>query len=247
VGRAFTVSNQFIESGAGCSRSYFRFAADGPPAGGGDGRAMIADVGAPQIVIVELVEDCRGRPDCAVRAERPADAQAEDEIRRAGQSSLPEGGPSALQSDQLPSRYAPAHDVTSLYDKDGWKLRWYFQGGLNLVSETNLFWDFASVYAPDAKFNSDQTWLEGYVKPGIGFDKTFADGNVFYGKLSGVAESADRDRELANRLRIRCIGQLLFEHRRHDRPRSQGVESDPGPGPLFRHRVATHPPTERDL
>ncbi|MFL0587790.1 alginate export family protein [Sphingomonas olei] len=148
---------------------------------------MIADMGAPQIVIVELVEDCRGRPDCAVRAERPADAQAEDEIRRAGQSSLPEGGPSALQSDQLPSRYAPAHDVTSLYDKDGWKLRWYFQGGLNLVSETNLFWDFASVYAPDAKFNSDQTWLEGYVKPGIGFDKTFADGNVFYGKLSGVA------------------------------------------------------------
>jgi len=66
-------------------------------------------------------------------------------------------------------------------------VRWYFQGGLNLVSETDLFWNFASVYAPSAKFNSDETWLEGYIKPGVGFDKSFANGTVIYGKLSGVA------------------------------------------------------------
>ena len=67
------------------------------------------------------------------------------------------------------------------------KVRWYFQGGLNLVSERNLFWNFASVYAPSSDFNSDETWLEGYVKPGVGFDKAFGNGSVFYGKLTGVA------------------------------------------------------------
>lgn len=102
-------------------------------------------------------------------------------------ASLPEGGPSTPTSAQAAAAPPAGRDITTFYDRDGLKARWYFQAGLNLVAERHLFWDFASVYSPGADFNSDENWLEGYVKPGIGFDKTMARGHVFYGKLSAVA------------------------------------------------------------
>jgi len=102
--------------------------------------------------------------------------------------SLPEGGPSGKAADQLQAGAASQaqRDLTTIYDKDGLRFRWSFQGGLNLVSERNLFWNFASVYAPNADFNSDQTWLEAYVKPGISFEDDLGDNFVAYGRLSAV-------------------------------------------------------------
>ncbi|WP_330999412.1 alginate export family protein [Sphingomonas sp. IC-56] len=103
--------------------------------------------------------------------------------------SLPEGGPSSASDAQLsgPSTSANQRDVTTIYDKGGLTVHWSFQGGLNLVSEEDLFWNFASVYAPTAGFNSDETWLEAYAKPGVSFDQRFESGRVLYGRLSGVA------------------------------------------------------------
>lgn len=145
------------------------------------------DAPSPPAFVQTIQEDvCRGGEPCAVPAGNNDAEVTDGQVRRTEETSLPEGGPSALTSDQLSARSTSREDFTSFYDRNGLNVRWYFQGGLNLVSETNLFWNFASVYAPDADFNSDETWLEGYVKPGIGFEKAFAGANVLYGKLSGV-------------------------------------------------------------
>jgi hypothetical protein len=149
------------------------------------------DMPPPPVVVqtapVAQDQDCRGEESCDIPAGRDSGLQVTDgTVRRTGKTSLPEGGPSSITSEDLKDNSPGKTPKTTIYDKDGLNLRWYFQGGVNLVSETNLFWDFASVYAPGAKFNSDQDWVELYVKPGLGFDKTMANGNVLYGKVSGV-------------------------------------------------------------
>ncbi len=108
-------------------------------------------------------------------------------IRRSGPPRLPQGGPSGLRTEQLAAATKNKPPVTDIYDKDGLHVRWYLQGGIDVDTESNLFWNLAAVYSPQSKFNSDETWVEGYVTPGIGFDKTLSGGDVFYGKISGVA------------------------------------------------------------
>ena len=71
------------------------------------------------------------------------------------------------------------------YDQNGLSVRGHLQFGLNAVVESNLFWDLASVTAPD--FDPDTQWLEAYIKPGISFERRLDNGMVFYGKLSAVA------------------------------------------------------------
>lgn len=82
---------------------------------------------------------------------------------------------------------ALAQDQTTIIDRDGLKLRWHFQAGVNLVSEQNLFWDLAATTAPASGFDPDTNWLETYIKPGLSFDYQLEAGGVFYGKLSAVA------------------------------------------------------------
>ncbi len=73
-----------------------------------------------------------------------------------------------------------------VYDQDGLKVRGHLQFGLNAVVENNLFWDLAATTAPGSGFDPDTEWLEGYIKPGLSFEKTLDSGAVFYGKLSAV-------------------------------------------------------------
>lgn len=80
-----------------------------------------------------------------------------------------------------------AQDTTTIVERDGFKLRWHFQGGLNAVSEQNIFWNFADAIAPGSGFDSDPNWLEVYVKPGISFEKGLDSGAVLFGKASAVA------------------------------------------------------------
>jgi len=148
---------------------------------------MAPDGSNPPAILQIVAEEHPGASSAEPGGGSHVVAQAGDRsIRRAGQSSLPEGGPSALQASQLTNSPAAKKEITTIYESPDLKVRWYFQGGLNLVSEHDLFWNFASVYAPTADFNSDENWLEGYVKPGVSFDKTLGNGDVFYGKLSGV-------------------------------------------------------------
>ena len=74
-----------------------------------------------------------------------------------------------------------------IHDADGLKVRGHLQFGLNAVVEDNLFWDLAATTAPASGFDPDTEWLEGYVKPGLSFEKTLDSGAIFYGKLSAVA------------------------------------------------------------
>jgi hypothetical protein len=82
---------------------------------------------------------------------------------------------------------SPAQDRTTIIDRDGLTLRWHFQGGLNAVSEQNLFWDLAATTAPGSGFDPDTNWLEWYVKPGLSFEYRLGSGAVLYGKLSAVS------------------------------------------------------------
>lgn len=84
---------------------------------------------------------------------------------------------------------APTQDRDPMlfYDQDGLMVRGHLQFGLNAVAETNLFWDLAATTAPGSGFDPDTEWLEGYVKPGLSFERTLNSGAVFYGKLSAVA------------------------------------------------------------
>jgi len=140
----------------------------------------------PNPIIVEEVRE--QAPHQTAPAQQSGADRSNSTAASAQRPSLPEGGPSAASDAQLSasSSSGTQRDVTTIYDHDGFTLRWSFQGGLNLVSEHDLFWNFASVYAPNADFNSDETWLEAYVKPGLSFDRRFKDGHVLYGRLSGV-------------------------------------------------------------
>ncbi|MEM9406133.1 MAG: alginate export family protein [Acidobacteriota bacterium] len=66
-------------------------------------------------------------------------------------------------------------------------MSWSLQGGLNPVGEENLFWNLAETAAPDAGFDSDASWLELYLKPGVNFRKRISSDSTFYGRLSAVA------------------------------------------------------------
>jgi hypothetical protein len=56
-----------------------------------------------------------------------------------------------------------------------------------MVSERNLFWNFADTVAPGSGFDADADWLELYTKPGLSVENTLGGGQVLYGKGSVVA------------------------------------------------------------
>ena len=78
-------------------------------------------------------------------------------------------------------------DPMLLYDHGGLSIRAHFQGGVNAVGEENLFWNFAETFAPNSGFDSDASWLEGYLKPGISFENKLGGSDTLYGKFSAVA------------------------------------------------------------
>lgn len=85
------------------------------------------------------------------------------------------------------SGHARAQDRTTIVETDALTLRWHLQGGLNAVSESNLFWDLASATASGSGFDPNTQWLEGYLKPGLSFDYQLDTGATLYGKVSAVS------------------------------------------------------------
>ena len=79
-----------------------------------------------------------------------------------------------------------ADDRMLLLDHDGLTIRMHLQAGLNVVAEHNVFWNYADTFAPSAGFDSNKTWLEGYVLLGLSFTQELG-GVVAYGKVSAVA------------------------------------------------------------
>lgn len=60
------------------------------------------------------------------------------------------------------------------------------QFGLNAVVEQSLFWNFGQTVAAAEGFDSDTTWLEGYIKPGLTVSKSLGGDRLLYGGLSTV-------------------------------------------------------------
>jgi len=133
-------------------------------------------------IVAEVVQEA-GRASSAVPAAQTSGNQA-------NQSGVPAHGrvgASGSTAGQVVSTAQAKPPVTDIYNRDGLHIRWYLQGALDADTESNLFWNLASVYSPQSKFNSDEDWIEGYLKPGVGFDKTLSGGDVVYGKISAVA------------------------------------------------------------
>lgn len=84
------------------------------------------------------------------------------------------------------SAAAQQPDPMLLHGQNGLTVRGHFQAGLNLVGERNLFWDLARTFAPASGYDPDKVWLEGYIKPGLSFEKVLAHHQIFYGKASAV-------------------------------------------------------------
>lgn len=70
------------------------------------------------------------------------------------------------------------------YKSSKTELRGHVQTGINLVAETNLFWNLADT--PSLDFDSDTQWVESYLKPGISFSYGIDSNNKLYTKVSLV-------------------------------------------------------------
>ena len=73
-----------------------------------------------------------------------------------------------------------------LFQNDKLSVNGHFQAGVNSVYEENVFWNLAEFAAPTVDFDSDPEWLEGYIKPGLSFERSFGRRLSSYGKLSAV-------------------------------------------------------------
>jgi hypothetical protein len=82
---------------------------------------------------------------------------------------------------------AQSSDPTVFYRGDGLTLRWHLQAGVNGVVERKLFWNLAATTTPATAYDPDKAWLESYIKPGLGFERTLAGDATLFGKLSAVA------------------------------------------------------------
>ena len=82
--------------------------------------------------------------------------------------------------------HAQEQDRWVLYDANGTTVRATLQFGANLVSEANLFWNLSDFAAPGSGFETDATWLELYVIPGLEFESALAGGWGAYGRISVV-------------------------------------------------------------
>lgn len=74
----------------------------------------------------------------------------------------------------------------TLYERDGFSVVGHLQGGVNLVVEHHLFWDFGETVAGVTDFDPNAEWFEAYLKPGVTFERRAGDHATFYGGLSGV-------------------------------------------------------------
>lgn len=93
----------------------------------------------------------------------------------------------ALAGALLAPDLSRAEDRGLVYDGDGFAVRAHIEAGLNAVFERNLFWELARATSPAVPFNPNTQWLEAYVKPGLSWTASLADGLTAYGKLSMVA------------------------------------------------------------
>lgn len=73
-----------------------------------------------------------------------------------------------------------------LYESQTLRVRGHLEAGINLVAETNLFWDLANRATGNRTFNPDQQWLEAYFQPGVSIENELTPDFTFFGMVSGV-------------------------------------------------------------
>ena len=92
----------------------------------------------------------------------------------------------ALSGSGAPALAQISAPPAALHKSENLTVTGHFQGGVNLVAEHNLFWDFGETVAGVTDFDPNAEWFEAYVKPGVTFEQRMSDQASFYGGLSGV-------------------------------------------------------------
>lgn len=76
----------------------------------------------------------------------------------------------------------------TIVDRDGFKLTFGADIGLQAVTQSNAFWSLGLTFAPGSGYNQSPTWGETYVKPFLAFSADIGSMEA-YGKLSLVASA----------------------------------------------------------
>lgn len=74
-------------------------------------------------------------------------------------------------------------------EPDGGPFSFGFQGGVNLVSERDLYWRLSDTFASDTGFDPDASWLEWYLKPHASLELPVGEWTLF-SRLSLVASGS---------------------------------------------------------
>lgn len=73
-----------------------------------------------------------------------------------------------------------------LHEADGFRLSAGVELGVQLVTESNAFWNLEDTFTPGEPFDSDPTWAEGYLKPALDMTVALAGDADLYGRLSAI-------------------------------------------------------------
>jgi len=60
------------------------------------------------------------------------------------------------------------------------------EAGVQIIGERNAFWNLSRTFAPGARYKPTVVWQEGYIRPGVTFERRLTDELSVYGGLSAV-------------------------------------------------------------
>lgn len=99
----------------------------------------------------------------------------------------------------------PAPSDPLRFDDAGGYIKFGLEAGVQVVGEHNAFWNLSKTFAPASGYNPRIVWQEGYIKPGVTFERRLGDETTVYGGLSAIGartfrtdvfDSADQGRLL---------------------------------------------------
>lgn len=81
---------------------------------------------------------------------------------------------------------ATAPDPLQIIRNETMDLRATFGAGVNFVPERNLFWNYTRTLAPNAGYQTNKFWIEGYIQPGLALSLRINPSLTVYGQVSAI-------------------------------------------------------------
>lgn len=94
----------------------------------------------------------------------------------------------AALASPLPGLAQDQEGSVTLVERDGFRLKFGADLGLQVVTQNDAFWSLGLTFAPGSGYNQSPTWGEVYVKPFLTFSSDLGSMEA-YGKLSFIASA----------------------------------------------------------